>query len=283
MSEERVVTAMPQTRAEMRHAHGTMRRMKSGRRSIRSRGFLFVAGELIITAGVLVLLFVGWQQWFNDLVVGASQQEAAVSLTEQWSAPQLVSQNQGDLEAGSDTGARPSSEEPAILPLTANQSDFAVLIVPRFGEDFRRTISSGVSSDILNSRSSGVGHYSETNAPGELGNFAIAAHRTTHGRSFHDIGTLVTGDHIFVETIDGWYRYVYRNSEYVRPSGVGVLAPLPQFRDLVPNERILTMTSCNPLYSAAERIIAYSVMDAWFPREGGVPVEILVQSAAVGN
>jgi sortase A len=161
-----------------------------------------------------------------------------------------------------------------VLDISTTGDPFAVLIVPRFGNGFTRTISSGVSKEVLSKSSSGVGHYTGTNSPGELGNFALAAHRTTYGRSFHNIDTLVTGDHIYVETTDGWYRYVYRNSEYVLPSRVSVLAPLPQFDGVTPGERVLTMTSCNPIYSAAERIIAYAVMDAWFPRAGGAPAEI---------
>lgn len=240
----------------------------------------WVIGELIITTGVVLLLFVGWQQWFNDLVVGSSQQTAGAALSEQWFALGPDG-NAGTSPNGTDSRPEPlpSTQDPPILQLPENNEPFAVLIVPRFGEDFRRTVSPGVASDVLSGSASGVGHYTETNAPGEIGNFAVAAHRTTYGRSFHDINTLVTGDHIYLETQDGWYRYVYRNSEYVYPSGVGVLAPLPQFAGVEPGERILTMTSCNPLYSAAERIIAYSVMDAFFPRSGGAPNEIVAQRA----
>jgi sortase A len=59
-----------------------------------------------------------------------------------------------------------------------------------------------------------------------------------------------------------------------------VLAPLPQFTAAKPSERILTMTSCNPRFSAAERIIAYAVMDAFFPRAGGAPNEVFSPTTA---
>jgi sortase A len=256
-------------------AHGNLTRgesIRAGRKQRRPSVFT-VVGETILTAGVLVLLFVLWQNWFNDLVVGSAQNQSATEVTQVWS----------DRDDGADhsvnppttpTGPEPSEEEPPVLDLATTSGSFAVLIIPRFGEGFARTISEGVGSAVLSSRESGVGHYSGTQAPGEIGNFAIAAHRTTYGRSFHNIDQLQTGDHIFVETVDGWYRYVYRNSEYVLPTGVGVLAPLPQYETVTPGERVLTMTSCNPLYSAAERIIAYAVMDAWFPRSGGIPAEL---------
>ena len=74
-------------------------------------------------------------------------------------------------------------------------------------------------------------------------------------------------------TADGWYAYVFRNLEYVRPTGVGVIAPVPQ-TSASATDRIMTMTSCNPLFSAQERIIAYSVFDKFYPRAGGAPAEI---------
>ncbi len=264
-------------RAVQREAHPHAGRVRSKGTSV-----VGIVGELILTAGVLVLLFVGWQQWFNDLVVGSRQQQAGAELSEQWNAPAA---NPGSPGASSSSTQRqepaPSTEEPPVLELTRGSEPFAVLIVPRFGDNFSRAISPGVGARVLSAGSSGVGHYTGTSAPGELGNFAVAAHRTTYGRSFHDIATLQTGDHIYVETVDGWFRYVYRNSEYVLPTQVEVLAPLPQFGEIQPGERVLTMTSCNPMYSAAERIIAYAVMDAWFPRSGGAPSEILQTNEGV--
>jgi sortase A len=135
---------------------------------------------------------------------------------------------------------------------------------------------------VLNNRKTGVGHYPQTQMPGEVGNFAVAAHRTTYGAGFHDINSLLVGDSIYVETADGWYKYVYRGTEYVRPTGVGVLEPVPQVAGVASTDRIITMTSCHPYFSAAERIIAYGVFETWFPRAGGPPPEIatLVQAGA---
>jgi sortase A len=119
-----------------------------------------------------------------------------------------------------------------------------------------------------------VGHYPTTQMPGELGNFAVAAHRTSHGASFNGLNQLQAGDHIYIETADGWYAYVFRNLEYVHPNGVGVVAPVPESPGTTATDRILTMTSCNPLFSAQERIIAYSVFEQFIPRSDGAPDEI---------
>jgi sortase A len=174
----------------------------------------------------------------------------------------------------------PSKDAPPVVATPRPSTAFANLIVPRLGTDFRRTISHGVGLDVLNDSAAGIGHYPETQLPGELGNFALAAHRTTYGKSFHDINTLVPGDHIYVETKAGWYRYTYRNSVYVYPTGVDVIDPVPQVWNAEPRDRIITLTSCNPYFSAAERIIAFGVYDAWFPRAGGMPNELSELAAA---
>jgi sortase A len=118
--------------------------------------------------------------------------------------------------------------------------------------------------------------------PGAVGNVALAAHRTTYGAPFSNIADLQVGDSIYIETADGWYRYVFRSSEYVMPTGVNVLEPVPQLVGQSPTDRIITVTSCNPPLTAAERVIAYGVYDTWYPRAGGPPPEIaaLVQAAA---
>ena len=240
-----------------------------------------VLGELFITAGVLVLLFLAWQVWLNDIIVGAEQTSAANELAEQWD------QN-GSTEAPAPTPAPTEAPaavdpgEPVVAAKPKASESFANLIIPRLGADYRRPIAEGVGLNVLNNRKTGVGHYPQTQMPGEVGNFAVAAHRTTYGAGFHDINTLLVGDSIYVETADGWYKYIYRGTEYVRPTGVGVLEPVPQVAGASSTDRIITMTSCHPYFSAAERIIAYGVFDTWYPRSGGAPAEIatLVQAGA---
>jgi sortase A len=246
-----------------------------------------VLGELFITAGVVVLLFLGWQVWLNDLIVGAEQTSAANALAEQWEqdANNAPTPDPTDTEtpAPTDTPTEaPAPTEPVVAAKPAASQTFANLIVPRLGADYRRPIAEGIGSNVLNNRQTGVGHYPQTQMPGEIGNFAVASHRTTYGAGFHDINTLLVGDSIYVETADGWYKYIYRGTEYVRPTGVGVLDPVPQVTGVASTDRIITMTSCHPYFSAAERIIAYGVFDSWYPRAGGPPAEIatLVQAGA---
>ena len=169
---------------------------------------------------------------------------------------------------------QPGTGEPIVMDSPAMNESFANLIVPRLGADFKRPIAEGVGNAVLNNASLGTGHYPTTAMPGGIGNLALSAHRTAYGGSFHNIHQLVVGDAIFVETKDGWYKYVFRSLEYVKPTGVGVILPVPQRPEAQATERLITLTTCNPFLSSAERIIAYGVYDSWYPRSGGAPAEI---------
>jgi sortase A len=231
-----------------------------------------ILGELLITAGVLVFLFLAWQLWFNDLVVGAQQNAAGVGLSQRWDrttptrAPVVPDQDYGDQ---------------TVATAPANAVQFAVMYVPRFGADYARSISEGVGTAAVLDKN-GIGHYPGTEMPGQVGNFAVAAHRTTHGAPFNRLATLQVGDKIYVQTQDGYYTYEFRGLEYVRPTGVGVLDPVPQSPGVAPTDRLLTMTSCNPMFSAAERIIAYASLESWQPTSAGAPAPIQSTIAAEG-
>jgi sortase A len=222
-----------------------------------------ILGELFITAGVLVLMFLGWQVWLGNLIDGNAQKDDSVALSQTWSkgeSPKTVSTD------------RPDPGPPVVGTAPANAEQFGNMIIPRFGADYIRPIAEGIGvDDVLRY---GVGHYPGTSMPGGVGNTAYAAHRTGHGSPFFDIEKLQIGDHVFIETADGWYQYSIRSLEYVQPEGVGVLAPVPQAPGVQPTDRILTLTSCNPVYTASERIVVYGVYDTWYPRAGGAPAEI---------
>ena len=241
-------------------------------RARRTSAILGVTGELLITAGALMGLFWVWFIFINDIVVGAEQNTAGAALSQSFSED-ATSPTFGKAY-GSSEGRADAGDPPVVSAEGAGQA-FATLYIPRFGEDFVRPIAEGVDlPTVLNNPRLGVGRYSETQALGEVGNFAIAAHRTTYGAPFADIGELRVGDRIYVETREGWYVYRFRNLEYVWPTAMSVLNEVPHFTAVEPRERILTMTSCHPRFSEAERIIAYSVFESWYPREAGPPSEI---------
>lgn len=231
-------------------------------------------GELLITAGVLVFLFLGWQLWLNDIIVGNHDNHAAADLAQSWDAGNSSThqeQPSDDVDFG----------EPAVAEIPKENSTFAVLYAPRFGDDWVREIAQGVGlADVLNKGR--IGHYPSTQLPGEMGNVALAAHRLAYGAPFRDIDQLRVGDKLYLKTQDGYYTYSFRNLEYVSPRGVGVLEPVPQHVGEAPTDRILTIMSCNPKYSVAERLIAYAVFDSWQPISAGPPAAIATLANAKG-
>ncbi len=233
-----------------------------------------VLGELLITAGLLVLAFLGYQVWLGDVIVGGRLNTEAAEQADDWGA------DYSDVPP-SEAGDPALTETPPVGTAPGNAERFANLIIPRFGPDYYRPIAEGVgTTDVLNKGN--IGHYPTTQMPGALGNFALASHRSSGGGNFRDVHQLQVGDRIYVETVDGWYQYSFRNLEYVRPSGVGVLDPVPQAAGVEPSERYITLTTCNPFFSTAERIIAYGVYDSFYPRAGGVPAEITTNVQGAG-
>lgn len=238
-----------------------------------------VIGELLITGGVLVGLFIAWQLWWNDALSAQSQTAAAADLSAEWSAPTPAS-------TATPSTAKPSpgatsSNNPVTLPAPAALGKpFAILYVPRFGPNTQRQIAEGVGSDVLNSTRLGIGHYVRTVLPGEVGNFAIASHRSAYGGGMHLIDKLRVGDAIYVQTKDGWYTYRFRNYEYVKSDGVGILDDIPQGLGVPSGQRIITLITCNPLYSTAERIAAYGIFESWQPNSAGPPWKLRRTSQA---
>ncbi len=240
--------------------------------------FVGVLGELLLTGGVLVLLFLGWQLWWNDMIMANSQSSAAASQSEQW-LEQAHAPRQ-PVEVGAepiDYGA------PVVSAVPGTGESFAVLFIPRFGEDYKRVVAEGVGIGVLNSSDSGIGHYPGTQMPGELGNFAVASHRSANGGGMHVINEFQLGDPIYVQTADGWFTYRYRDLEYVQPSEVSVIAPVPRHDGVAPTQSVITLTSCNPLYSTDERIIAYGVLESWQPASAGPPSEVAAIIATQGG
>lgn len=207
-------------------------------------------GELLITAGVLVLLFVAWQLWWTDVVADRHQAAIVDSLVD-------------DFAGGGAAGPPDTSWLDDAHPELGGATALAVIRVPRFGEDWARPVIEGTGRPVL---ALGVGHYDGTAAPGEVGNFSLAGHRTTYGRPFHDIDTLREGDRVVVETRPTVYVYEVTGHEIVRPGQTEVIAPVPDEPGEAPTEELLTMTSCHPKYSATLRYVTHGRLVEAIPR-----------------
>ncbi len=245
---------------------------------------LGVVGELLITAGVLVLLFLGWQVWWNSLVLAGQQTNAAASQSQKWIDQASASPTPAPKPTTTPGTNKPDYGPPPVMKEPADYQPFAVLYIPRLGPEWKRVIRQTVDVEqVLNSYTAGVGHYPGTQMPGAVGNFAVAGHDSGWGNAFIDLSTLHLNDAIYVQTKDGWYTYRFRNFEYVQPSAVSVLYPVPREKDATPVDRIMTITTCNPPFHAGERLIAYTLFDSWQPLSAGAPAEIAAQVKAQGG
>ncbi|MFE6967223.1 class E sortase [Agromyces sp. NPDC057679] len=214
---------------------------------------LTIVSELLLTAGVLVLLFLGWKLWWQDSVAANQQTAAASSQSKEWI----------DDYDHRKPAVPPDRYNPPVGVAPAAGTGFAVLYVPRFGDDYRRNIAEGFGDQVLNSFDLGIGHYPGTQMPGELGNFAVAGHRSAYGGAMHWIDKLQPGDPIIVQTADGWYTYRFRSSELVEPTEVEVVLPVPRQPDAEPTKRTITLITCHPLYSSDERWVAYGEFESF--------------------
>jgi sortase A len=218
---------------------------------------LQIIGELLITAGALLLLFVGWQVFVNDPLVGARQQNEA-------------SQYQSEEEVLTEETIQ--FENPGNK--LAQGKVFGKIYIPRFGNDYVRLIGQGTTQKVTLNKI-GVGHYLRTQWPGEVGNFAVAAHRTSHGAPFSEIDKLRDGDRIYVETNESWLTYQYRQTKIVKPTDVGVIDKVPEGMDAAqPGGKYLTLTSCHPKWSNDERIIVWLEQIEERPRTSGMPLAL---------
>jgi sortase A len=126
------------------------------------------------------------------------------------------------------------------------------LRIPKKGIDLDVLVVQGVTPAALRA---GAGHYPLTPLPGEMGNVAIAGHRTTFGRPFNHLDEMRPGDQVILETPFKIFHYV------VVPPFDGHANPWPvnknDTRSLndTPGRYMLTLTTCHPKGSARQRLI----------------------------
>ena len=221
-----------------------------------------VLGELLITAGVVLGLFVVWQLWWTDLQARqfTGGVIAEMDLQEAPGTPLLDADKRTD---------------PPPVFQDVPEDAFAILHIPRFGNEYQVPIAQGVGlSGVLHKGL--AGHYPDTAMVGGVGNFAIAGHRQSHGAIFHHIDQLEPGDPIVVQTDEFWFVYrVSADPHVVLPTATEVIAPNPANPGAPAEVASMTLTTCHPLWSIAERLVVHSELDFWAPVSAGIPSELL--------
>ncbi|MFD4293649.1 class E sortase [Rhodococcus sp. NPDC058532] len=249
-----------------------------------------VTGELLLTAGVVVLLFVIYEAFWTNIVSGRLQDEVDNGLAQSWA--------QGSGAAG---------DAPVAPPVPTPGEGFARLHFPTLGAAY--AVVEGTSNEDLKA---GPGHYTDTQLPGEPGNVAIAGHRNGSGAVFEHLDRLGACDAVVVETRTEWMTYRLlplaaaaperraaaadclrpeqidrvAGGDYAHvlgrhitvPGDVAVVNPLPGAEWVEPGpwlESVLTLTTCHPLFSNAERMIVHAVLVETTPKFAGtLPVAL---------
>jgi sortase A len=237
-------------------------------------------GELLLTVGLVVLLYVGYELWVTDLLTAEEQGRISDGLDRTWIA------------APAYRAAPPAKGEA-----------FTKLALPRVHSSF--TVVEGISPDDL---AKGPGHYPSSALPGRPGNVAVAGHRVTHGAPFADLDALHSCDALIFETRGEWL--VYRvlpfvdevtgwaagrgaeprcravaplggpyagvvGQQIVTPDRGDVVAPVPGALGVSPRldqqASLVTLTTCHPRFSARQRLVVHGVLVARYPKDPAHP------------
>ncbi|MGP3924433.1 class E sortase [Streptomyces sp. 8N616] len=213
-----------------------------------------VVGELFITIGVLMLLFVTYQLWYTNVLAHAQAGGAANNLQKAWDQD----------------GAEDDRRAGAFAP----GQGFAIMYIPKL--DVKVPIAEGIDKHKVLDRGM-VGHYADgklkTGMPWDKkGNFAVAGHRNTHGEPFRYINRLDPGDEIIVETRNTFYTYEMASIlPQTSPANIGVIRPVPPGSGFTGPGRYITLTTCTPEFTSTYRMIVWGKMVDERPRSKGKP------------
>lgn len=216
------------------------------------RRITFWVGVALILAGLGLLAYVAWQFWGTNYVSKKHQREITSALEKTWSSGH--------------------GKKPRFVP-TGEAS--ALIRIPKFGKNYVVPVLEGaadgtISPDIL---ARGYGHFQSGGVdgakvayPGDVGNYAVAAHRVTHGEPLRHMPDLRPGDKVIVETVDASYTYELDTdpNDLVIPfTGIWVLDPLPHNPNggpeprQVQGQRLITLTTCSEIFHTDNRMIAF--------------------------
>ncbi len=222
----------------------------------RLRTALHVTGELMITFGLILLLFAAYEVWGKAAIVAGHQRDLDSQLSREWADP-----------GATPSGTPQPGATPAAPPPPPPGWAIARLYVPRLHKHW--VVVEGVNqADITYA----PGHYPKTAGPGQVGNFAIAGHRNP--AIFWDLDRTTRGDVIVVETRSSFYSYEVTDVRIVAPTAVEVVAPVPGRPGVRAKSAMLTLTTCNPKWDNYERLIVHAKLRQASPRSAGPPPEI---------
>ena len=211
----------------------------------RLRRAVYWLGVLMLVSGLALLGYVGWQFWGSNWTSHRHQQEVTRQLQKQWAQPVPALRRL----------------QPQFVP---KGKASALVRIPAFGKKYVIPVLEGTTTDVL---ARGYGHFTGTANPGQVGNYALAAHRVTHGEPLRRMPELRPGDKVIVETATDTYTYrldTNPNDLVVPFTGTWVLDPVPHNPESGgtqpaqrPGQRLITLTTCSELFHTDNRMIAF--------------------------
>jgi sortase A len=206
------------------------------------RRITFWIGVGLILAGLGLLGYVAWQFWGTNWVAKKHQRELTSQIQQEWTAGK-----------GCDR----------FCPKGAT---IALIRIPKFGPKYVVPLLEGTDKATVLDKGA-FGHFTNTAEAGQVGNFALAAHRVTHGEPLRHMPDLRPGDKVIVETRRATFTYVLDTNpnQLVIPfTGVWVLDPLPHNPNpggpepaQVPGQKLITLTTCSEIFHTDNRMIAF--------------------------
>jgi sortase A len=217
------------------------------------RRTLRTAGEVMVTFGLVLLLFAAYEIWGKSAIINDHQRDLESQLSQQW-------------KKSADDPTVPAGKPPAPVQAPPGGT-IARLYIPRLAKHW--VVVQGVTqADIAYA----PGHYPNTAMPGQIGNFAVAGHRTP--AIWWDLDQVKAGDLVIVQTRTEYFIYQVTQIEIVKPNAFQVVAPVPDHPGQTPTAAMITLTTCNPKWDNYQRLIVHGRLSRAWPTAYGAPPEI---------
>jgi sortase A len=222
------------------------------------RKVMIILSDILLTLAIIIGLYIVYQVFWTGVEANTAQQEIAEKMSLPNPPVKIAKKHYDNI---------PVVKEPG------NAEPFGKVYIPKFPKNYWRALLEGVGTkDVLDWGA--YGHYPNTAMPGQIGNFAVAAHRSGYGGPLDMIDVLEAGDAIIIRTYDYWFVYDVTKHYITLPNDGKMLLPVPEHPGATPTERLLTFTTCHPLIGNSHRYILHGKFDYWAKVKEGIPQEL---------
>ncbi|HEX2057332.1 MAG TPA: sortase [Actinomycetota bacterium] len=213
--------------------------------------WLRILGKFLISVGVGIFLFVLWILYGTGLYT-ARQQDRLAEEFDRLPVFERQDPEGRPLPAGPPPGYNPAPGAPVFRMSMPTIEDDPMLVVEGVGVDELKLGPGHYPSCRPGFERPLCTNYDET-FPGEEGRMVISGHRTTYGQPFWSLNEMEKGDPIHFETQWGDFTYRVTGKEIVAPDSRAIVVES--------NKAELALTTCNPRFSDAERLIVYAELE----------------------